>query len=843
MRKTAIHAALLACTFLGGQAASADGKRVLPDPGHSHFGEEFDSGPRQDAYIMGGTGKVHFPVTTKVPHVQEFIDQGIGQLHGFWFVESERSFRKAITLDPNCGIAYWGVAMANEELRPPRSVQFAADAKKHKVGLTEREQMYIDSFGKEDGLKAVIARYPDDIEAKAFEVWRIHHKSERQKIYQSEFDYAVNLANEVLSVEPMHPIHHALIHIAASTNTESRALASAAACGATSPSIGHMWHMPTHIYFPLLMYPEAAWQLEASIRTEHARMIHDRVIPDQVHLYAHNNEWLVRTLLHLGRANDARRTAKHMIDLPRHPRYNLIERPVATKESEKQAEEQNENEDSLKAQERVVEVHGSSAFYGRDRLLQTLRQYEYWDDLIEVCQSGYIEPTAIPAERGKVHLNLGVAYYCRNKPGDLAAGDRELADLRTLFDEQIAGMQTAVDEAKERSEGQRRRAIAAAEARYAAGTGTLSSAIQELESYQTIVEGFYLSRKMLLISLSAIVLAEIVVFWILRRRMAFAALTAVAAIALGGWLFSRHLALWYLPWDAKNVEFAFMARKQLDAGDPDVAEWCARQYAENRERQVRPQANLVDILYNVGKKDDARDEFAKLREMAGMADLDSPPFVRLAPIAQEFGYPTDWRLPAKINKALAKRPPLPSLGPLLWRPWPAPDFKLKDATGRTRTLAEFRGKPLLMLFFLGKDCPHCQLQLQAFAKKSKQLEEAGLTVLAVSTDDQAGIKKSLAAATDFPFLMAADPNLNAFQAYRCFDNFEHIALHGTIVVDGEGYVRWHDEGAEPFMDVNFVLSESKRLLKQPVAPIEPGARVITDAASPTPNPVAAMGKR
>jgi peroxiredoxin len=789
---------------------------------------------------MEGTGKVHFPVSSKVPHVQEFIDQGVGQLHGFWFVEAERSFRKAIMLDPNCGIAYWGAAMANEELRPPRAVQFAADARKHKAGLTDREKMYIDSFGKEDGLKAVIAKYPDDIEAKAFEVWRVHHKSEQQKIFQSEFEYAVNLAHQVLSVEPMHPIHHALIHIAASTSTESRALDSAALCGATSPSIGHMWHMPAHIYFPLLMYPEAAWQLEASIRTEHARMIHDRVIPDQVHLYAHNNEWLVRTLLHLGRANDARRTARHMIDLPRHPRYNLIERPIATKASEKEAEE-NDNEDSLKAQERVVEVHGSSAYYGRDRLLQTLRQYEYWDDLIEACQSGYIEPTSIPAEQGKVHMNLGIAYYCRGKPGDLAAGDKELAEMHRLLDDQIVARQTALEEAKARPEGERRRAIAKADALHLAGLGTLDSDIQELESYQMIVEGFYLSRKMLFIALSAILVAEIVLFWFLRRRIAFAVLSAIAAIALGGWLFSRHLALWYLPWDAKNVEFAFMARQQLEAGDPDVAEWCARQYAENRERQVRPQANLVEILYRVGKKDDARAEFDTLREMAGLADLDSPPFARLAPIAREFSYPTDWRLPAKINRALANRPPLPSLGPLVWRPWPAPDFKLKDSTGRTHTLAEFHGKPLLMLFFLGNGCVHCQQQLEAFSKKAKQIEEAGLSVVAVSTDDEAGIKKSLT--KGFPFLLLADPKWDAFQPYRCVDNFENIALHGTIVVDAEGYVRWHDEGAEPFMDVNFVLAESKRLLRQPVAPIEPGARVITDALSAAPVPVAETRKR
>ena len=230
---------------------------------------------------------------------------------------------------------------------------------------------------------------------------------------------------------------------------------------------------------------------------------------------------------------------------------------------------------------------------------------------------------------------------------------------------------------------QRRRALTAADGRYLLAAAGFERSLAELESYQRIVEGFYLSRKMFFICLAVLFVAEIVLFWFLRRRMVLAILSLVAAIGTGVWVFERHLALWDLPYNSTNVEFAFMSRKQFEAGDPDVAEWCARQYALNRERQVRPQANLVDILYRVGKKDDARAEFETLREMAGTADLDSPPFARLAPIAREFGYPTDWRLPEKINKALAGRRPLPSLGPLLWRPWPAPEFKLKDAEGRT----------------------------------------------------------------------------------------------------------------------------------------------------------------
>ena len=238
----------------------------------------------------------------------------------------------------------------------------------------------------------------------------------------------------------------------------------------------------------------------------------------------------------------------------------------------------------------------------------------------------------------------------------------------------------------------------------------------------------------------------------------------------------------------------------------------------------------MEVFYRVGKKDEARMVFEKLRSLAGMADLDAPPFARLAPIAREFGFPTDWRLPEKTQKALAGRPPLASLGPLLWRPWTAPDWKLKDARGKEHSLAELHGKPVLMIFFLGQGCLHCKQQLEAFAKNAKQVGEAGLTVVAVSTDDEKGIKDSLKdyGSEKFPFLILADPDLQVFQSYRAYDTFEQIALHGTFLIDRAGLCRWHDVSFEPFMDVDFVLAESKRLLSRPVAPVEPGARVIPD---------------
>ena len=174
----------------------------------------------------------------------------------------------------------------------------------------------------------------------------------------------------------------------------------------------------------------------------------------------------------------------------------------------------------------------------------------------------------------------------------------------------------------------------------------------------------------------------------------------------------------------------------------------------------------------------------------------------------------------------------------LWRRWarycgvPGPLLigNSKTPPGDDHSLGEFRGRPVLLLFFLGRGCLHCKEQLNRLRQKGRRLSDAGLTVIAISTDSQSGIKGSIAdyQPQPFPFLMVSDPELKAFQSYRAYDTFEQIALHGTFLVDREGFCRWHDISFEPFMDLDFLLAESKRLLSRAVAPVEPGVRVIPD---------------
>src|SRR5438128_822432 len=94
-------------------APASEANPAVPAAGHSIHGEAFDDGPRQKAYLMQGMGRIQFAVTTARPEAQAFVNQGVGQLHSFYYFEAERSFRQAAAIDPDCAMAYWGLAMAN----------------------------------------------------------------------------------------------------------------------------------------------------------------------------------------------------------------------------------------------------------------------------------------------------------------------------------------------------------------------------------------------------------------------------------------------------------------------------------------------------------------------------------------------------------------------------------------------------------------------------------------------------------------------------------------------------------------------------------------------------------
>src|SRR5439155_24538264 len=139
-RDCLIAIGLLTCAegFSAETISTSSGSTNALEAGHSLHGEAFNEGPRQSAKLLPGTGKVKIRISTKHAEAQAFFNQGVGQLHGFWYFEAERSFREVASIDTNCAMAYWGMAMANVN-NSKRASGFIARARDLKSKASLRE--------------------------------------------------------------------------------------------------------------------------------------------------------------------------------------------------------------------------------------------------------------------------------------------------------------------------------------------------------------------------------------------------------------------------------------------------------------------------------------------------------------------------------------------------------------------------------------------------------------------------------------------------------------------------------------------------------------------------------
>ncbi len=325
----------LFCILFFSLGFSHHGHLREPDPGHSHQGAAFDEGPRQFAKIIAGAGdNIHFQADQCTDEAKAFINQGIGQLHGFLNFESERSFRHAAFLDNTCALAFWGMAMANTVWapNPTRAAAFTAEARNRlQAEKDERTQLYVESLealhqsnnavGYLEKLREVWQRFPDDLDAKAFFMVEIWARKLGNQLNYDNMDID-RLARDILSANPKHPVHHYVIHLWDNPYDYENAIFSADQSGFAAPSVAHLWHMAGHTYSQGKMYFEKWWSQEASARVDHLYMKDMKVFPFMLHNHAHNNEWLTRTLMDLSAFDKALRVSLNLLMQPTHPIRN-----------------------------------------------------------------------------------------------------------------------------------------------------------------------------------------------------------------------------------------------------------------------------------------------------------------------------------------------------------------------------------------------------------------------------------------------------------------------------------------------------------------------------------------
>ena len=94
----------------------------------------------------------------------------------------------------------------------------------------------------------------------------------------------------------------------------------------------------------------------------------------------------------------------------------------------------------------------------------------------------------------------------------------------------------------------------------------------------------------------------------------------------------------------------------------------------------------------------------------------------------------------------------------------APDFTLLDKDGREVSLSDYLGQKIVLYFYPRDNTPGCTRQACAFAQQYEQFRSQNVVVIGISKDSVASHLK-FALKYELPFVLLADPQLQAIQAY------------------------------------------------------------------------------
>jgi len=328
-----LFALLVAAALLAGCSTS-------PSP-HEH-----GSAPAPTAAtppLFEDLGRYHRAITTTSPRAQAYFDQGLRLVYGFNHYEAQAAFREAARLDPGCAMCAWGVALtygsnynsptdAERELGALTAVNQARTLAA--VAATERERALIAALATRhsatpgadraaldrayaDAMREVSRRYPDDLDAatlladalmnlRPWSLWT------PEGAPQPGTEEIVVTLERVLAANPMHPgANHLYIHAMEAGPDPRRAEAAADRLRGLMPGAGHMVHMPSHIYYRVGRYADAALVNVQAVAADRAYFTRSRPSPIyRMMYYPHNLDFVWHAAALEGRGAECLRAAR-----------------------------------------------------------------------------------------------------------------------------------------------------------------------------------------------------------------------------------------------------------------------------------------------------------------------------------------------------------------------------------------------------------------------------------------------------------------------------------------------------------------------------------------------------
>jgi tetratricopeptide (TPR) repeat protein len=409
--------------------------------------------PLLPAKLMEGMGETRMSVTTNSEEARKFFNQGVSQMHSFWFLESERSFLQAATLDPDMAMAYWGISIsaagdyrpAFQLLRDPldggrlpsndatpsasiaRSVGGAAlepsvrareaieKAMSLRDKVTPRERLYIEaeaarrnSLSKNRdadhiaGLRALIAAYPDDLEARSILGLALldGFDSATKEPRKNTMEGIALLEAVVKQDDNNFGSHHYLIHGWEGSKTPERAWHACKRYPELVPNIPHALHMPGHIYAQSDRIDDAVLSFSAAADNERSYLKADTLYPNGHH--GHNVHFLIQALNLDGRYQESMKQAAHLMN-------DFRETPRERRGSS----------------QRVTYRQG---YFG---LVKTLVRFERWNEILD----GRTLPVYDRPEQNAWRLwAQGLAYAATSRRAEAQQALKELGDTLPKLD-------------------------------------------------------------------------------------------------------------------------------------------------------------------------------------------------------------------------------------------------------------------------------------------------------------------------------------------------------------------------------------------------------------------------
>lgn len=287
-------------------------------------GHEEEKSPQQFEGQFGYIGTVDLPITCINESTQLKFNYALAQYCHMSYETARYTFASLLGDEPNCAMAYWGVAMTHvapvwpmtpTEANLVPGAQAVAHARRLANGLSEREKLYIEAAGAlYDDWKTVpypkrlerwlsaqeklYRAYPDDDEAAAFYALALVAVGDSHA--DSNFEnhrQAGTILEEVFGRKPEHPgaIHYS-IHAYDKPPLALKAVPMARAYGKVAPNIAHANHMPTHIYTRLGYWGDSKMWNERARTAAKEIVLEGRVYAE----YLHATDYLVYANLQTG---------------------------------------------------------------------------------------------------------------------------------------------------------------------------------------------------------------------------------------------------------------------------------------------------------------------------------------------------------------------------------------------------------------------------------------------------------------------------------------------------------------------------------------------------------------